>query len=315
VLAFLAVVLPWPLALTAHGAGHSAWTWLLPDVASSDALPLGRFVVQQLAWWFPGVALVLPGIVLAPRKILRLHEFDVADALPLCWIAIGIIPLLFMPGRENHQTIAMWSALALWIACAWDRTPPRLRIVGLGLVAALVFGAIGFTLSNAWPAFFRGAAAWNAVRWIIVGMSGVFLVAIAGAIYFAVRERATLAISIVYLAMVAVGLSVAEGMVRFDAHFSLARAAAFLERRLGADGEVLYEGQPTAGSSLRFYLDRGVAVMNAPSALERFAAAHPVFLIISKERVPFWQEQLTERFHFYHQETTCGEHVVLSNQP
>jgi hypothetical protein len=55
--------------------------------------------------------------------------------------------------------------------------------------------------------------------------------------------------------------------------------------------------------------------MNAPSALERFAAAHPVFLIISKERVPFWQEQLTERFHFYHQETTCGEHVVLSNQP
>jgi hypothetical protein len=150
---------------------------------------------------------------------------------------------------------------------------------------------------------------------MIVAMGAVFLVSTAAAIYFLTHDRETLAISILCLTMVAVGLSVAEGMVRFDAHFSLARAAAFLERRLGERGEVLYEGPAMAGSSLRFYLDRPFAVATEQSALERFAAAHPVYLIISHERVAFWQARLTERFHLYHQETTCGEHVVLSNQP
>ncbi|HEX8679835.1 MAG TPA: hypothetical protein VF683_07735, partial [Chthoniobacterales bacterium] len=176
-------------------------------------------------------------------------------------------------------------------------------------------GVMSVTLVGAPPAFFRGAAAWNAVKWMIVSMCTVFLISTGAAIYFVAHERGTLAISIVYLTMVAVGLSVAEGMVRFDAHFSLARAAGFLERRLGERGEVLYEGAPMAGSSLRFYLDRPFSIVTAEEAVERFAAPHPVYLIINNERVAFWQKRLTEQFHLYHQETTCGEHVVVSNQP
>jgi hypothetical protein len=146
-------------------------------------------------------------------------------------------------------------------------------------------------------------------------MSLLFLLCAAAAAYFVGRERDTIAITVLLLAMVPAGLSVAEGMVRFDAHFSLANAAAFLERRLGDQGEVLYEGAAMDGSSLRFYLDRAFSLVDEQAAVAKLSAAHPVYLIIRHERVPFWQKRLTQQFHFYHQETTCGEHVVLSNQP
>lgn len=319
-LIFLAVVMPWPLSRFLGGGADAdlsaAWSWLVPDFAErSSGLPLWRFLLQQSAWWFPGVALVVPGVCFAWRQIVRPHEFDLADALPLCWIAIGFTPLLFMNGREDHHSIAMWSGFALWCACAWDRTPQHLRIAGLALVALLVVSAIVVAIAGMRPAFFRGAAAWNAVRWMIVLLSVLLLISAAAAAYFVRREREKLAIAILFLTMVPVGLGVAEGMVRFDAHFSLARAASFLETRLGERGEVLYEGAAADGSSLRFYLGRPFTLVDEPAAIERLSAAHPVYLIIHQDRVPFWQRRLTQEFHIYHQETTCGEHVVLSNQP
>jgi hypothetical protein len=78
-----------------------------------------------------------------------------------------------------------------------------------------------------------------------------------------------------------------------------------------------------------FYLDERFAVVRetaaasephgAPltpaEALERMAQPNRVYLIIHKDRVPFWQAQLTERYHIYHQVTTCGAHAVVNNHP
>ena len=314
-LVFLAVLLPWPVWLYREAPPAHGWASLLAFPPDGDGVPLARFVLQQLGWLFPGLALVLPGVAFAARKVFRPHEFDLADALPLCWAAVGLLPLLLLPGHQDHHAVAAWGGIALCVASAWDRTPPRLRIAGVGLTAIVVLGAMAGTAAGLLPAVFRGEATWNALEWMIISMGVLLLVAAAIAIYFLARGRETIALALLYLTMVPIGLSVAEGMVRFDAHFSLARAAAFLERRLGEAGEVLYEGAAAEGSSLRFYLDRPFTLVDEDAAIEKFSAPHPVYLIINKERVPFWQARLTEQFHLYHQETTCGEHVVLSNQP
>ena len=120
------------------------------------------------------------------------------------------------------------------------------------------------------------------------------------------------------LGMVPIGLSAAEGMGRFGPYLSLADAARFLQPKLGADGQVLFEGSAFAGSSLSFYLDRPPLLVQPGSEEEivaKLSTPHPVYLIIAKERVVYWQERLTAQFHIYHQETTCGAHVVVSNQP
>ncbi|MDQ6656254.1 MAG: hypothetical protein M3Y80_10630, partial [Verrucomicrobiota bacterium] len=117
-----------------------------------------------------------------------------------------------------------------------------------------------------------------------------------------------------------IGLGAAEAMARYGAQFSFADTAQFIQPHLTEGGEVLYEGSPHDGSSLAFYLDREPLLvdrhhLSTAEALERMNSRYPVFLIMQKARVPFWQQELTERFHLYHQVTTCGQYVVVVNQP
>ncbi len=328
---FFALVLPWPIWLDLQQAGtlgRRASHWLSPldnGAGAPGGVPLSRFLLEHLAWWFPSLLLVLPGLLFASRKIFRPHELEFADALPLCWMAVGFLPLLITPGRQDYQSISMWSAMALWIAFAWDRTPPALRLSGIGLsMSAGVAVTIGlaFGRSCALPSSLTAEAAAPMKGMLILMCIAIVMSSLAAA-YSAWRRRENLAIAILVLGMVPIGLSMAEGMVRSGPFFSLANAARFLQPRLGEAGEVLYEGSSFAGSSLRFYLerdpwfvsDRTGAPLDAAAALEKMTAPHPVFLIIQKDRAPFWQEQLTERFHLYHLVTTCGPHVVLSNEP
>jgi hypothetical protein len=311
VILFIAIVGAWAAWL--YVTGNSASQWLLPH-SSGEGAPLARFALQHLVWWFPMLLLILPGLLFATRKVFRPHEFELADALPLCWIAVGFLPLLFFSARQDHQSVAMWSGLALLAAAAWDRMPPRLRIAGLGLTSAFAAGVIICAATGVLPSLLPGAA-WSALKWMVIAMGLVLLIVTAASIFFVLRGREIPAIAILCLGMVPIGLSVAEGMVRFDEQFSLADAATFLRARLGDNGEVLYEGKPISGSSLRFYLDRPFAFVGESTALEKLSAPRPVYLIVDKDRAAFWQQRLTERFHIYHQETTCGSHVIVSNQP
>jgi hypothetical protein len=36
--------------------------------------------------------------------------------------------------------------------------------------------------------------------------------------------------------------------------------------------------------------------------------------LVEHDRLPYWQDLLTNRFHIYHQVATCGTYVLLSNQ-
>ena len=301
----------------------SRWDWL-PALGheAGEGLALSSFLLRSLAWWFPAILLIVPGLLFATRKIFRPHEFEFADALPLCWAAVGFLPLLCFPARQDYHSMTMWPAVALCSAWTWERMPRALRLAGLGLVAVVgvavaLSGASGVVDRWLLPAGLH-ASALGAMP-LLVGAGIVAASALAG--YFAWNHREELAIVTMLLATVPIGLSVAETIARFSSQFSFEDAATFLRSRLGDRGEVLFEGSANDSSSLRFYLSRPPILVDehaagsAEAAMAAMAAPHPVYLIVHKTRIPFWQARLTQRFHIYHQATTCGAHVVINNHP
>jgi hypothetical protein len=48
--------------------------------------------------------------------------------------------------------------------------------------------------------------------------------------------------------------------------------------------------------------------------LEAWDRSDPIYLIIDESRVSYWRQLIVQRVHIFHQVTTCGRRVVLSNQ-
>ena len=313
--------------------------WVLPFAEAGARPPdqgvaLPWFLLAHLVWWAPCVLLVLPGAFLAWRKIIRPHEIETTDALPLCWMAAGLLPLWLMPQRQEYESLMMWSAFALWAASTWDRMPRALQLTGIAVAAVAGIGAVCAASVDRLPAQLLAAPVGDRPLGVMPGLLALTITIfslVAACLVWRNRER--LAITVFLLGMVPLGLAAADGMARLGPHFSFARAAEFLKIHRGEEGEVIFEGSSWAGSSLRFYLERqffvieqssqparaltpaGAHHLNEEQAVEKMAAPHAVYLIIHKDRVPFWQQRLTARFHIYHQVTTCGRHVVINNHP
>ena len=151
--------------------------------------------------------------------------------------------------------------------------------------------------------------------------------------YLAWTNRSKLAAVALASGMIPVGLGMIDGVARTAPYFSLADAARYINTRLDANSEVVFEGALHSGSSLVMYLNRKFFIVNPPSAddsfpgirpdaivldeeevMERWASPENVFLIVEQGRVPYWQQRLTKRFHIFHQITSSGGHVVLNNQ-
>ena len=363
VLLFILIVAPWYLWTYWHVPGFfhglAGDEWLGHLVGRSDAthdfrgVPRLQFVAMHLAWWFPWSIAILPGLIFSWRRLIRPSEIEFSDALPLCWMGVVFVPVLFLGQRQDYYSMTMWSALALWIATAWDRTPQRLRIAGAIAVALIGVAAGVFSLllpsllhkmDGRWGKMDARWTAWKAVQdmpitmWLefrpliaIVGIS--LLVCALVALLFVAKQRGKLAVVALAAAMIPTGLGMIEGTARTAPYFSLAPAARYLNARLGPRDSVVYEGLLEDGSSLVFYLNRKFFMVNQlPEAqtpigsppsdifldeddvLEMWGDADAIYLIVEQDRLPHWQKLLTDRFHIYHQITTCGTYVVMSNQ-
>jgi len=331
---FVLAVAPWFIWTHTHFPEFFSRTLGWPNEGS---LPRWQFLALHLVWWFPASFLVLPGLLFAARRIFRPHEFTFADALPLCWMAVGFLPLLLIGGQPVGSSMGMWSAFALWAALAWERSPRPLHATALCLLAfaGAAMGAIAFL----WPEFLgsitpSGIPTGSRLLLLpLLKIAGIALLAFALlAAYFAIKQRADIALAVLLASMVPIGLCLAEGVSRVSPLFSLADAARFLNPRLGKTGQVLYDGSLQSGSSLTFYLNQKFFLVNQPPdffdqtsrarekyldepfVLEAWTRADPLYLIIRQDRVPHWRRQVIERVHIYYQVAKCGDYVVLSNQ-
>jgi 4-amino-4-deoxy-L-arabinose transferase-like glycosyltransferase len=333
-LLFLAIVAPWYIWAEKHFPGFFSRLLAWPN---ESGLPGWQLVVLHLAWWFPASLLVLPGLLFAPRRVLRPHEINFAEALPLCWMAVGFFPLLLFGHASAYSSMSTWSAFALCAALICERTPRRLLVAGLGFLVLVgaAFGGLAWFAPEI-PGNFAPAGV-PLVSWLelrrMLGITGVALgICAALATWFAGRRRLEVALILVLVSMVPIGLCLVESVSRMAPSFSLAGAARFLNPRLGEQGQVLYEGPLHRGSTLAFYLNRKFFLVNqepdffdrGPEAqakyldegfvLEVWNRSVPIYLIIDESRVSHWQELITTRVHIFHQVTTSGHHVVLSNQ-
>jgi hypothetical protein len=331
-LLFLAIAAPWFVWAKGQFPGFAA------EFFSAAIWPTARsrFLVLLLAWSFPALYLILPGLIFAPRKIIRPNEPAFGDALPVCWCVLSLLTVLLVSDRPLSASMTAAPAFALLAACAWERTSPGLRSAGVAL--ALVTGVMIATATWLRPGLVETVLArklndgfWISIRPLAyITVAALFISALAA--FFLVRQRGEMILVLALAAMIPAGFCLIESGARAAPFLSLAEAAQYLNQRLGRAGEVVYEGPLRSGNSLSFYLEKKFFLLNQrPAALERDAASQakyldehyvleawdrsdPIYLIIDESRVSYWRQLIVQRVHIYHQVGTCGPRVVLSNQ-
>lgn len=187
---------------------------------------------------------------------------------------------------------------------------------------------------TAWKALHdMPVSTWLAFR-PLIAVFGVSLICLSlVALYFISKKRERLAAIALAASMVPGGLSMMEAVAQTSPYFSLADAARSLNPRLDPRGAAIFEGPLADGSSLIFYLNRRIFLvnqkpeketpmsdpsidmfLNEAAVLEKWGQPDAVYLIIEESRSDYWKQILTSHFHIYHQITKCGTYLVLSNQ-
>jgi len=285
---FLLLVVPWYVAIELRYPGflrdnfiNEQWGHLVNKRWPPDAeqVPLGIFGLQHVLYLWPWV-LFGPAALRAWWKEPRTDENRILSRMVWAWIGLVVAGVLFST-RQDHYTVIIWGAVAIWLALPWVSEQPLSRkwllapcavvaVVGAAVVigAALVAPRVWAAPASVTPAFahvdlfasvtgFSGGA-WRHALWMIGGTGLVMLAggAVSGLLVW--RNRAGAAGLALTAMMIFPCAMVIRGYAMKQDYFSLGRIGETLNKVAKPGTVVVCQGEPHQNSSLFFYFDRPV---------------------------------------------------------
>jgi 4-amino-4-deoxy-L-arabinose transferase-like glycosyltransferase len=177
-------------------------------------------------------------------------------------------------------------------------------------------------------------ALWGQFITLLIVFGATLILAGAGTALFAWRRRFFAALVTLSGAMAVPIILAAIGFTIMAPYFSLADSARVINRKLAVqpDAIVACEALPHTASSLLYYLNSRIHWVNAPfenqyaqrvlgegrdyywddaGLLAQWNSSHPVYFIIEKSRLKYWQELLSPRARVI---SKSGTRLVLCNR-
>lgn len=291
---FAAINLPWYFYVESRFPGflrNLFFTEQLGHIAGSAApatsytsVPHWQFLLLHLAWFFPwsllaGLALFRKDLPASVKGIPARLSADFPAALVFSWAAIVLGSVLLAGQRQDYYAMSMWPAFAIAAAALLRQGVPRLGAAalvlilaaGLALCLGLPVSAMGLKTAataeraTAWSTLASfGPEVWSRLHVTALATLGSALAFAA----FALLLRRTMAAAFCALAGLCLGLGAVSGTAIVSPWFSLASISPLLGQYAARSPTVIYDGGIDTGSSLLFYTDLPLRLLDQDPAGE-----------------------------------------------
>jgi 4-amino-4-deoxy-L-arabinose transferase-like glycosyltransferase len=310
VLVFAVINLPWYLYvesrfpgylhnfLVAEQLGHVVGS-AAPATSYTD-VPRWQFLLLQMGWLFPWSLVAVTSIPFAARLAWRRRPVSFPGIVVAAWAVVVLGSVLLAGQRQDYYAMSMWPAVALTIAWLLERSriQPPVAVLATLLAAGLGWSLVMPTMaaSTSTAAVAERATAWTTLMnfdgtvwatlqttaWLSLG--GAFLFALLAL----VPSRSIIKLTAIAGAAVCLDLGAVSGTALLSPYFSLAKVA----QDIPEDTHIVYDGDIDTGSSLLFYSDAPVILLDQDPdhdfVVRKFGIGRDRYLTVS-EFIEFWK--------------------------